>query len=107
MVKNIYFTNIAYSNFKQLKGRPILLFKELENDFLFLPLTSNLQRDGIVLNNDDLIDGELKKESVIIVPKISAIDKNIILNSKFIGTLKNSKFDELLLKLCASLECIK
>jgi len=88
MVKNIYFVNIPYSNFKQFKARPVLIFKELENDFLFLPLTSNLKRDGIVLNREDLVDGNLKKESVVVVPKITAIDKIII-------------------KLCNSLGCIK
>ena len=55
MVKNIYFVNIPYSNFKQFKARPVLILKELENDFLFLPLTSNLKRDGIFLNSEDLV----------------------------------------------------
>ena len=107
MVKNIYFVNIPYSNFKQFKVRPILIFKELENDFLFLPLTSNIKRDGIVLNSEDLVDGNLKKESVVVVPKITTIDKNIISNSKFIGTLRDSKFDEIIIKLCNSLGCTK
>jgi len=107
MVKNIYFVNIPYSNFKQFKARPVLIFKELENDFLFLPLTSNLKRDGIVLNREDLVDGNLKKESVVVVPKITAIDKNIIFDSKFIGTVRESKFDKIIIKLCNSLGCIK
>jgi len=44
MVGNIYFVNIPYTDFKQYKARPILIFKELANDFLFLPLTSNLKK---------------------------------------------------------------
>jgi mRNA-degrading endonuclease toxin of MazEF toxin-antitoxin module len=105
MVGNIYFTKIPYSDFSQLKGRPILLFKELENDFLFLPLTSNLKRDGILLNINDLKSGSLKKESVVIVPKISAIDKKIILKSRLLATINNSKFTHITLRICKSLEC--
>ncbi|MEA3289184.1 MAG: growth inhibitor PemK [Campylobacterota bacterium] len=78
MVKSIYFVKVPYSDFSEFKGRPILVFKELENDFLFLPLTSNLKREGILLINNDLESGSLKKESIVIVPKINAIDKNLI-----------------------------
>lgn len=107
MVKNIYFVEIPYSNFSKVKGRPILIFKELENDYLYLPLTSNLSRSGVLLNSHDLENGILKKESVIIVPKISAIDKNLIAQGRLIGTLKENKFDEVVLKICNSLGCIK
>lgn len=85
MVKSIHFVKIPYADFSEFKARPILLFKELVNDFLFLPLTSNLNRNGILLKNDDLEKGSLKKESVVIVPKISAIDKNLISNSRIIA----------------------
>jgi len=107
MVKNIYFVEIPYSNFSKVKGRPILIFKELENDYLYVPLTSNLTRSGMVLNSCDLENGTLKKESVVIVPKISAIDKNLIEQVRFIGTLKENKFDEVVLKICDSLGCTK
>jgi len=92
MVKNIYFIEIPYSNFQKTKGRPILIFKELENDFLFLPLTSNLSRNGIILKNRDLSKGNLKKDSVVIVPKISAIDKNLIKNPDILQQLKMKNF---------------
>ena len=105
MVKNIYFVNIPYSNFTYFKARPVLVFKELENDFLFLPLTSNLKREGILLRNSDLIKGNLKKESVVVVPKITAIDKNIILKSRFLATLNDKKFDEIEIELCKALGC--
>ena len=107
MVKNIYFIEIPYSNFQKTKGRPILIFKELENDFLFLPLTSNLSRNGIILKNLDLSKGNLKKDSVVIVPKISAIDKNLIKNSRYIATVKNEKFLEILDIVCFELNCKK
>jgi len=105
MVKSIYFIEIPYSNFEKIKGRPILIFKELENDYLFLPLTTNLSREGIILTNKDLIKGNLRKKSVVIVPKISAIDKKLVEHSKFIATIKNEKFLEIIKLLCNELNC--
>jgi len=105
MVKSIYFIEIPYSNFEKIKGRPILIFKELENDYLFLPLTTNLSRKGVILTNKDLIKGNLRKKSVVIVPKISAIDKKLVENSKFIATIKNEKFLEIIKFLCNELNC--
>ncbi len=105
MVRDIYFIEIPYSNFKVLKGRPVLIFKELENDYLFLPLTSNLERKGVILTNSDLNDGNLRKNSVVVVPKISAIDKKLVNNSRFLATIKESKFLEILNSVCNKLEC--
>ena len=105
MVGKIYFTEIIYTNFKESKGRPMLLIKELENDYLFLPLTSNLNKNGILVNNKDLKDGLLRKQSVIIVPKISAIDKNLINNAKYLATIKNKKLEETINKICSSFGC--
>jgi len=71
MVGDIYFIEMPYSNFRQFKGRPVLLFKVIDNnDMLILPLTTNLQRDGVVINNNDIEKGSLKKESVVIVREL-------------------------------------
>jgi hypothetical protein len=105
MVNSIYFVKIPYSDFSEFKGRPILIFKELDNDFLFLPLTSNLDRDGILLDNNDLENGTLRKESIVIVPKINAIDKNLIKKSRLIAKIKNKKYDEIISSLCKSIGC--
>ena len=106
MVGRIYFTEITYTNFKESKGRPILLIKELENDYLFLPLTSNLNKNGILINNEDLSDGVLRKKSIIIVPKISAIDKNLIeYKAKYLATINNDKLKIIINKICSSFGC--
>jgi len=69
VVGGIYFISMPYSDFKTAKGRPVLVFKAIDkNDVLILPLTTNLQREGIKINSEDIRDGSLKKESVIIVP---------------------------------------
>jgi mRNA-degrading endonuclease toxin of MazEF toxin-antitoxin module len=106
MVGDIYFVEIPYSDYSYIKGRPVLIFKSLENDYLFLPLTSNLKRAGILLKNTDLSKGVLKKDSVVVVPKISAIDKKLIFNTKFIAAIKIDKFNLIMKELCSSLECI-
>ena len=106
MVGGIYFITMPYSDFKNAKGRPVLVFKTIDkNDLLVLPLTTNLQREGIKVNNEDIRDGSLKKESVIIVPKLTAIDSSLILGSKFIASLKEKSFDRVKSELCLKLEC--
>ena len=106
MVGSIYFISMPYSDFKTAKGRPVLLFKTIDkNDLLVLPLTTNLEREGILINNEDICDGSLKKESVVIVPKLTAIDASLILGSRFIASLKEKSFDRVKSELCLKLEC--
>ena len=106
MVGGIYFITMPYSDFKNAKGRPVLVFKTIDkNDLLVLPLTTNLQREGIKVSNEDIHDGSLKKESVIIVPKLTAIDASLILGSRFIASLKEKSFDRVKSELCLKLEC--
>jgi len=106
MVGNIYFIHMPYSDFTKVKGRPVLVFKEIDkDDLLILPLTSNLQRDGIVITNQDIDDGSIKKDSIIIVPKLTAIDKNLIIGSNFIASMKKSSFEKVKSTLCLKLGC--
>ena len=106
MVGSIYFISMPYSDFKTAKGRPVLVFKTIDkNDLLVLPLTTNLKREGILINNNDISDGSLKKESVIIVPKLTAIDASLILGSRFIASLKEESFEKVKKELCLKLGC--
>jgi len=106
VVGGIYFITMPYSDFKTAKGRPVLVFKTIDkNDLLVLPLTTNLQREGILINNEDIYDGSLKKESVIIVPKLTAVDTSLILGSRFIASLKEKSFERVKKELCLRLGC--
>ena len=106
MVGSIYFIEMPYSDFKQFKGRPVLVFREIDkNDLLILPLTTNLHREGIVISNDDIQTGSLKKESVVIVPKITAIDASLISEKNIIATLKDVTFEKILREICEKFEC--
>lgn len=104
MVGGIYFISVPYPDFKTAKGRPVLVYKAIDkNDVLVLPLTTNLQQEGIKINSEDIRDGSLKKESVIIVPKRTAIDASLILGSRFIASLKEKSFDKVRQELCVKL----
>ena len=106
MVGHIYYINMPYSSFTKSKGRPVLVYQKIDhNDFLVLPLTSNLQRDGITITNDDIQDGVLKKESVLIVPKLTAVDSSLISGEKFIASLKKESFSKVRKTLCQKLQC--
>jgi len=106
VVGHIYYINMPYSDFTKVKGRPVLVFKEIDkDDFLILPLTSNLKRDGFLLTNEDIKDGALKKESVIVVPKLTAVHSSLLMGSKFIASLKPNSFRKLKKELCFKLEC--
>ncbi len=107
MVGHIYFITMPYSNFKKAKGRPVLVFQAIDkSDLLILPLTSNMQRDGIIITSDDIKDGTLKKDSVVIVPKLTAIDSSLIIGARFIASLKEGSFSKIKKELCLKLGCI-
>ena len=106
MVGSIYFIEMPYSDFREFKGRPVLVFREIDkSDVLVLPLTTNLNREGIVISNKDIAEGSLKKESVVIVPKITAIDSGLISQSRKIATLKEKTFAKVLQEICNKFEC--
>ena len=106
MVGSIYFIEMPYSDFRKFKGRLVLVFRVIDkNDLLILPLTTNLKRDGIIISNKDIDKGSLKKESVVIIPKITAIDQALISDKNIIATLKDKSFKKILEDVCNKLEC--
>ena len=106
MVGSIYFIEMPYSNFREFKGRPVLVFKVVDkNDFLVLPLTTNLRRDGIIITKDDLKKGSIKKDSVVIVPKLTAIDSSLVVEENFIARLKTKSFAKISKEMCLQFEC--
>jgi len=106
MVGSIYFIQMPYSDFTEFKGRPVLVFQQIDkNDVLVLPLTTNLEREGVCITQQDILEGTLKKESVVIVPKITAIDSELISKSRKIATLKEKTFVKVLQVICNKFEC--
>ena len=106
MVGSIYFIDMPYSDFKQFKARPVLVFKSIDkNDLLILPLTTNLEREGIIITKKDIKEGSLKKESIVIIPKLTAIDRSLISKERHIATLKENTFKRILKEICENFEC--
>jgi mRNA interferase MazF len=105
MVGKILLAKIYFTDRMDYKVRPILIIKEyLDEDLLFLPLTTNLNLNGVLIENNDLEDGYLRKPSVIIIPKIGIIHKSLIL--KKIGKLKKRLFQQIMERVCMDMECI-
>ena len=106
MVGHIYFISMPYSDFTKVKARPVLVYKAIDkNDVLILPLTSNLQREGILINSDDIQDGSIKKDSIVAVPKLTAVDASLIIGARFIASLKKDSFIKIKKELCLRLDC--
>ena len=106
MVGSIYFIDMPYSDFRQFKARPVLVFKVIDkNDLLILPLTTNLEREGIIITKKDIQEGSLKKDSIVIIPKLTAIDQSLISTQRYIATLKENIFKTILKEICTKFEC--
>ena len=105
MVNKIYLAKIYFTDLSSYKIRPILVIKEIDNDCICLQLTSQYKSNGIKLINNDLIDGKLQKDSLIIVPKNFTLHKQILY--KYIGEISNAKALEIYDIFCNSLGCGK
>jgi mRNA-degrading endonuclease toxin of MazEF toxin-antitoxin module len=104
MVAKIFLAKVYFTDLASYKDRPILLIHQYRTeDFLFLPLTTNLQLQGVSISSADLSSGTLKKPSVIIVPQISIIHKSLLI--KELGELQQTTFSKVMKKVCESLAC--
>ena len=106
MVGSIYYIHMPYSDFRQSKGRPVLVMHKLsKNDVLIMPLTSNLSRRGYRITQADIATGNLKKESVIVVPKLTAVDQGLLRQTHLIATVKETTFSLIKNSMCSDLNC--
>ncbi|MBS9775198.1 growth inhibitor PemK [Candidatus Gracilibacteria bacterium] len=95
---------VFFTDLSEYKIRPVYIFKKYENeDYLFFPLSSNLSRNGIIIDNSHLESGILHKKSVIIIPKIGLIHQSLILEN--IGELKDLMIKNIHAEICKSLGC--
>ncbi len=103
MVGDIYLAKIYFTDLSAYKIRPVLVIKEVDEDCVCLQLTSQLKNIGFVVSNDDLSEGELKKDSLVVVPKNFTLHKSILF--KIIATLKESKLQEIYKLFCHEIGC--
>lgn len=76
-IGEIYWAFVSYTDLKELKKRPIVIIDVRQDDIVFLPLTTNLSQNGVVLDEGDICDGVIKK-SVAIIEKQCIIEKKLI-----------------------------
>ena len=88
------------------KIRPVLVIKELDkNDVMCLQLSTKFKNGRIVITNEDLSEGWIKKDSVVVVPKNFTLNKSLLI--KKIGKLDNQKFQIVFDKFCKETGCKK
>jgi len=104
MVGKIYLAKIYFTDLSEYKIRPILVIKELGEDCICLQLTSQVNNNEILISNSDLIQGSLKKESLV-VPKNFTLHKSILF--KYIASIENKKLNQIFTLFCREIGCNK
>ena len=89
MVGKICLAKIYFTDLSEYKIRPVLVIKELGEDCICLQLTSQYHNNRLVVTNKDCIDGSLRKDSLIVVPKNFTLHKSILF--KYLATLDKAK----------------
>ena len=104
MVGKIFLAKIHFTDMAGHKERPILLIHQYrDEDFLFLPLTTNVDLRGVLISSSDLSSGHLKKPSIVITLKISIIHKSLLI--KELGDLQSETFARIMKSICEGLGC--
>ena len=103
MVGSIYLAKIYFTDLSEYKIRPILVIKELGEDCVCLQLTSQDNKNKIKITNSDLSNGELKKDSLVVVPKNFTLNKSILF--KHIANIKQDKLKTIFNLFCKEIGC--
>jgi len=104
MVWKIVLVKVYFTDLSEYKIRPVYIFKKYDTqDYMFLPLSSNIHRNWIIIDNSYLEKWNIDRKSVVVIPKIWIIHKTLIL--KEIWTIKSNKVLEIINKLCIELWC--
>jgi mRNA interferase MazF len=92
---DIVLCEFYFSDLNSSKKRPVLVFKDNlpYNDFIAIPISSNIEKlhkDEYIINNQDLENGSLPKESKVMLRKTFVVSKDVII--KKYGTLNKNSF---------------
>ena len=106
---DILLCKFYFSDFKEYKKRPVLVFKDNLpfNDFIGIAISSqthNMHSDEIIINNSMLKSGSLPKTSKLMLRKSFIIDKDIIL--KKYGELSEKEFSKIHKAFCEYYACV-
>ncbi|HZK60998.1 MAG TPA: type II toxin-antitoxin system PemK/MazF family toxin [Anaerovoracaceae bacterium] len=91
---DIVLVKFPFTNLEYFKRRPVLVisgdsFNSKTSDIIVCGITSNLSHKDfyVLINNDDLVDGSLIKESIVKTSHIATLSKSIVI--KKIGTIRH------------------
>lgn len=96
--KDICLVPFPFSDFSKNKVRPVLIlsnddYNKSSQDVIICAITRNvLSKLGILINNLDLVEGNILSNSAVKVENICFIDKSLVI--KKIAVLNDKKFDE-------------
>ena len=103
MVGKIYLSKIYFTDFSSYKIRPVLVIKELGEDAICLQLTTQLRDDRVQIENSDFIFGNLKKSSMVVVPKNFTLHKSMLF--RHIATISSEKLSSVYTIFCNEIGC--
>ena len=95
--KEILLVRFPFTDLQRFKQRPVLVlsnddFNKKTEDIVVCAITSNLrQREySVIITNNDLEEGKLRRDSLIKVTHIATISKDIVIKS--VGRLNDNAF---------------
>ena len=103
MVGKIYLAKIYFTDLSEYKIRPVLVIKELGEDCICLQLTSQIKSSDIILTNNNLVDGKLEKDSLVVIPKNFTLHKSILF--RYIASVEDKKLLEIFNNFCYRIGC--
>lgn len=105
MVGSLYLVKIYFTDLSAYKIRPVLIIKEMGSDYGCLQISSQIKNNRIVITQNDIVDGNLKKVSVIVLPKNFTLHNTVL--SKYIAKINKDLFDRIFKQFCTELVCNK
>ena len=97
---NLVVIDFPFSDLTELKRRPSLVLKNISgNDFILCQITSNSyhQHEEVIITNNDLSEGKLRKFSYVRFTKLFTLDKSLIRYK--LGKVNSNKLSEILNRL--------
>jgi len=105
---DIVLCKFYFSDSKQFKNRPVLVFKDNlpHNDFVGIPISSKIQtlyEDEFLINNEHFFQGSIPKASKLMIRKTFVISKDAVI--KKYGILNDESYSNYHQAFCKYFGC--
>jgi mRNA interferase MazF len=105
---DIVLCEFYFSDLKESKKRPVLVLKDNLpfDDFVGIPISSNIKNlhdDELLIKHDSFKEGQIPKDSKLMIRKTFVVSKKIVL--KKYGTISNEFFKKIKNSFCIYFEC--